>query len=145
MEDNSKESDSKDSPSQQNNNSIESEENQQNCSTSSNKDNTEDNGTTTKKLRNSGSNGCDIENSIKVVLQDENSKKIKSEKGENKDADTEMEVGSPEKQTTQLNDSQKTSEEMKSTIVPTLQRPMFYLSLKIKRLYLQIRLQNQTL
>jgi len=119
MDDNSKESDSKDSPSQQNNNSIESEENQQNCSTSSNKDNTEDNGTTTKKLRNSGSNGCDIENSIKVVLQDENSKMIKSEKGDNKDADTEMEVGSPEKQTTQLNDSQKTSEEMKSTIDST--------------------------
>ena len=119
MEDNSKESDSKDNPTQQNNNLIENETSPQNCSSNSNKDKTETNGATTKKLPNNESNGCDKENSIEIVSHDGIILTTSSGDGYNKNADTEMEVGSPEKQTTRMHDSQKTSEEMKSIIDST--------------------------
>lgn len=119
MEDNSKESDSKDNPTQQNNNLIENETSPQNCSSNSNKDKTETNGATTKKLPNNESNGCDKENSIEIVSHDGIILTTSSGDDYNKNADTEMEVGSPEKQTTRMHDSQKTSEEMKSIIDST--------------------------
>ena len=120
MEDNSKESDSKDNPTQQNNNLIENETSPQNCSSNSNKDKTETNGATTKKLPNNESNGCDKENSIEIVSHDGIILTTSSGDSYNKNADTEMEVGSPEKQTTRMHDSQKTSEEMKSIIDSTI-------------------------
>ena len=109
MEGGSKESDTNDNPSKQNNNLIESESNQESCSPTKKKEMNTDNKTTTPNLLINESNGCDIEKPLNTHSQHEDLKTGKNKDAENNQEVTEMEMGSPEKQMTQMNDSQKGS------------------------------------
>lgn len=111
MEGNSKESEAKDNPSKQNNNLIESESNQESCSPSKKREMNTDNKTTSPNLLNNESNGCDIKKPLNTHPQHEDLKTGKNEDPESNQEVTDMEMGSPEKQITQMNDSLKGSEE----------------------------------
>ena len=107
MEGESKESDTKDNPSKQNNNLVESESNQESCSPSKKKEMNTDNKTTAPNLVNNESNGCDIEKPLNSHSKHEDLKKGKNTDAENNQEVTDMEMGSPEKQMTHMIDSQK--------------------------------------
>ena len=107
MEGESKEADTKDNPSKQNNNLVESESNQESGSPSKKKEMNTDNKTTSPNLVNNESNGCDIEKPLNSHSKHEDLNKGKNRDAENNQEVTDMEMGSPEKQITHMIDSQK--------------------------------------